>query len=270
MLAQGPEIHPTLNNTMHYSQQPPSPTAPHPIPIPIPVPILPFYENCFINILLVLHGTVLTFCTDYCRIIYRPISSIPLTYPHFFERSAPPFSLTMLRARPAWFPPHPMSSWPPCVADALARFWRLFRRGWAGFITAPVLGLGLVQSSNNIAHNAASSKTTGQEAPRVRLTDEGNPGLSGLLINATLTPGSKRQLEETSDGSNHQTSMCHEDNDDDEDRILSEIETGILDIFSDPYCNKHLLYGVIELLLVRLIPELAEKGIGELWEERLS
>ncbi|KAI0603425.1 PXA domain-containing protein [Biscogniauxia sp. FL1348] len=126
-------------------------------------------------------------------------------------------------------------------------------------------------SSNNIAHNATSSKTTGQEAPRVRLTDEGNPGLSGLLSNATLTLGSKRQLEETSDGSSHQASMCHEEeDDDDEDRILSEIETGILDIFSDPYCNKHLLYGIIELLLVRLIPELAEKGIGELWEERLS
>ncbi|KAI5928610.1 PXA domain-containing protein [Camillea tinctor] len=126
-------------------------------------------------------------------------------------------------------------------------------------------------SSNNLAHNAinatnaASSKTTGQEAPRVRLTDEGNPG---LLSNATLTLGSKRQLRETSTSNNNQASMYHED--DEEDRILSEIESGILDIFSDPYCNKHLLYGILELLLVRLIPELAEKGIGELWEERLS
>lgn len=55
-----------------------------------------------------------------------------------------------------------------------------------------------------------------------------------------------------------------------EDWILSEIESSILDIFSDPYCNKHLVYGMLELVLVRLMPELAEKGIIELWEERLS
>ncbi|KAK8049301.1 PXA domain-containing protein [Apiospora phragmitis] len=60
--------------------------------------------------------------------------------------------------------------------------------------------------------------------------------------------------------------QCHED----DDRILSEIETGILDVFSDAYCNKHLMYGVLELILVRLMPELAERGVIDLWEERLS
>lgn len=56
----------------------------------------------------------------------------------------------------------------------------------------------------------------------------------------------------------------------DDDRILSEIETGILDVFSDAYCNKHLMYGVLELIFVRLMPELAERGVIDLWEERLS
>lgn len=56
----------------------------------------------------------------------------------------------------------------------------------------------------------------------------------------------------------------------DEDRILGEIESGILDVFSDAYCNKHLVYGMLELILVRLMPELAEKGVIELWEDRLS
>lgn len=55
-----------------------------------------------------------------------------------------------------------------------------------------------------------------------------------------------------------------------EEIILSEIESGILDVFSDEYCNKHLIYGMLELILVRLMPELSEKGIIELWEERLS
>lgn len=53
-------------------------------------------------------------------------------------------------------------------------------------------------------------------------------------------------------------------------RIVSEIESDILDVFGDAYCNKHLMYGALELILVRLIPELAEKGVMELWEERLS
>ena len=58
--------------------------------------------------------------------------------------------------------------------------------------------------------------------------------------------------------------------DQDERRILSEIETGILDVFSDGYCNKHLVYSILELVLVRLMPELAERGVIDLWEERLS
>jgi len=44
----------------------------------------------------------------------------------------------------------------------------------------------------------------------------------------------------------------------------------VLDVFSDGYCNRHLMYGVVELVLVRLMPELGEKGVCELWEERLS
>lgn len=52
--------------------------------------------------------------------------------------------------------------------------------------------------------------------------------------------------------------------------ILEEIDRGVIDIFSDEYCNKHLMYSVLELVLVKLMPELAEKGISELWDERLS
>ncbi|KAJ6780735.1 hypothetical protein PWT90_04298 [Aphanocladium album] len=41
-------------------------------------------------------------------------------------------------------------------------------------------------------------------------------------------------------------------------------------VLNDDYCNKHLMYSVLELILVRLMPELSEKGVGELWEERLG
>jgi hypothetical protein len=53
------------------------------------------------------------------------------------------------------------------------------------------------------------------------------------------------------------------------ERRVREVED-VLNVFGDNYCNKHLLYGIIELIIVRLIPELAEKGVEELWEERLS
>lgn len=56
----------------------------------------------------------------------------------------------------------------------------------------------------------------------------------------------------------------------DDERIVAEIESGILDVFGDAYCNKHLMYAALELLLVRLMPELADRGVIELWAERLS
>ncbi|KAF4631800.1 hypothetical protein G7Y89_g6335 [Cudoniella acicularis] len=53
------------------------------------------------------------------------------------------------------------------------------------------------------------------------------------------------------------------------EKRVAEVEE-VLNMFDDPYCNKHLLYGIVELLIVRLMPELAEKGVEELFEERLS
>lgn len=52
--------------------------------------------------------------------------------------------------------------------------------------------------------------------------------------------------------------------------MIAEIEGGLLDVFDDAYCNKHLLYSILEAVLVRLVPELAENGVLGLWEERLS
>lgn len=53
------------------------------------------------------------------------------------------------------------------------------------------------------------------------------------------------------------------------DRRRREVED-ILDVFGDAYCNRHLMYGLVELLIVRLMPELADKGVAELWAERLN
>jgi len=48
---------------------------------------------------------------------------------------------------------------------------------------------------------------------------------------------------------------------------MREIE-GWLDVLGDAYLNKHLLFAVLELLVVRLLPELSETGPGELLAER--
>jgi hypothetical protein len=53
------------------------------------------------------------------------------------------------------------------------------------------------------------------------------------------------------------------------ERRIQEVEE-VLNMFSDRYCNKHLLYGLVELIIVRLIPEMAEKGIQELLTDRLG
>ncbi|RJE18959.1 hypothetical protein PHISCL_08709 [Aspergillus sclerotialis] len=56
--------------------------------------------------------------------------------------------------------------------------------------------------------------------------------------------------------------------DSEEETILQTIESDILDLFADEYCNKHLIYAIIERILIRLLPELQEKSVGELLEDR--
>ena len=51
-------------------------------------------------------------------------------------------------------------------------------------------------------------------------------------------------------------------------QILSAIETDILDLFSDSYCNKHLVFAIIEAVVVKVIPELADHSVAELMADR--
>lgn len=51
--------------------------------------------------------------------------------------------------------------------------------------------------------------------------------------------------------------------------LANEIEE-LLDVVGDSYMNRHLIFGIVELIIVRLLPELGEKGVGELMKERLG
>jgi hypothetical protein len=95
------------------------------------------------------------------------------------------------------------------------------------------------------------------------LPDEGRPTMQN---NVTLSSRPKGHSQEPNKPRRFLSGYDEEE----EARSLAAIEDGIVDIFSDTYYNKHLIYSVLELVLVRIIPELAERGVGELWKERLA
>ena len=50
---------------------------------------------------------------------------------------------------------------------------------------------------------------------------------------------------------------------------VGEVE-GELDVWGDEYLNKHLGYALLELIVVRILPELGEQRVEELLKERLG
>ena len=50
---------------------------------------------------------------------------------------------------------------------------------------------------------------------------------------------------------------------------LHQVEE-LLDCLDDAYLNKHLIFGIVELIVLRLVPELGESGVQELMEDRLG
>jgi len=55
--------------------------------------------------------------------------------------------------------------------------------------------------------------------------------------------------------------------DEGDEAMLGQVEA-MLDVFGDAYCNRHVAYNILELVVVRLVPELAERTPGELLGER--
>lgn len=56
---------------------------------------------------------------------------------------------------------------------------------------------------------------------------------------------------------------------DERESWVAEIE-GELDVFGDGFLNRHLAYAILELVVVRVLPELGEKGVEELVRERIG
>ncbi|GAW19171.1 hypothetical protein ANO14919_086550 [Xylariales sp. No.14919] len=134
---------------------------------------------------------------------------------------------------------------------------------WSGVEADPVTSESMNSRAGPLKNNSAPNIRGGTDAgPPHPSSQKNNPMMRD---DATLYSQPQECSQEPDELDQPLSGATNED----EVRRLSEIDTGVVDIFSDAYCNKHLIYGVLELVLVRLVPELAEKGVGELWEERL-
>ncbi|KAI9369963.1 PXA domain-containing protein [Aspergillus egyptiacus] len=91
-------------------------------------------------------------------------------------------------------------------------------------------------------------------------TQELEPG-SGKQSRFPIGNGDDRAASSSS-------ASMHSASDTEESLLLSAIETDILDLFADEYCNKHLIYSIIETVLAKLLPELSERSVTELMEDR--
>lgn len=117
----------------------------------------------------------------------------------------------------------------------------------------------------------------GTSATNIRPLEQTNRGEGGnqqqrqqITATATGQPPVGHPLNVEKEGGGGVTVSDQDEEEQEEERILNEIETGILDVFGDVYMNKHLMYSIIELVLARLMPELSERGVAELLDERLS
>ena len=54
-----------------------------------------------------------------------------------------------------------------------------------------------------------------------------------------------------------------------EESMIEEVEAS-LDVLGDAYLNRHLMFNLVELIVVRLVPEMGERGVGELMRERIG
>ncbi|KAH6624895.1 hypothetical protein B0J18DRAFT_194550 [Chaetomium sp. MPI-SDFR-AT-0129] len=117
---------------------------------------------------------------------------------------------------------------------------------------------------------AAENMAMDRDRGRGRDRDRDHQDKDGKRADNNNNSGQDEMVGEYSDEGGDDMGDGEGDSAGQDEAILMEIERGILDVFSDAYCNKHLVYGALELILVRLLPELTEKGALELWAERFS
>ena len=44
----------------------------------------------------------------------------------------------------------------------------------------------------------------------------------------------------------------------------------LLNVFSDPYMNRHLVFAIVDLFVLAIFPELSDRTVGDMLDERLA
>lgn len=112
----------------------------------------------------------------------------------------------------------------------------------------------------SVATGNSSSFTISDSSPPSSL-DEGGGGRpqSSLQGNASGPISVAQGTNENNEESNTDLLELY---------LLDAIERDLLDLLADEYCNKHLVYSIIETVLARVLPELTERSVEDLMEDR--
>ena len=108
--------------------------------------------------------------------------------------------------------------------------------------------------SNNNDHDQMKNGHTRSSSPTSPIT--------------STTTTSSRDDSQRQPQSQHQQALDSTADQDEEAFLTTAIENEFLDLLADEYCNKHLVYSILETILGKLLPELRERSIGGLLEDR--
>jgi hypothetical protein len=161
-----------------------------------------------------------------------------------------------------------------CAASLLALIPRSLARTFFGVSSAappPCSGDRTCSTSTSPSLTTASpsqppSRANGGVQPR--------PAIQGKEATLSSSPSLSVSSTALPEGSGHLAAERLRTGDDpsgidlEEEYLLDTIENDILDVFADEYCNKHLIYSIIEIVLAKVLPEVSEYSVEDLLEDR--
>ncbi|KAJ5130923.1 uncharacterized protein N7515_006962 [Penicillium bovifimosum] len=148
-----------------------------------------------------------------------------------------------------------------CAASLLALIPRSVARAFLGLPPSapPAPSVGDGTCSPNSSHSLATSPSRiGHDGSSLHSSEGNLASSSRPVASGHLAAGRLRTDDLPSAG----------EMDAEEVYLLQIIENDLLDLFADEYCNKHLVYAIVETVLGRLLPEMAERCVEDLLEDR--
>ncbi|KAJ6081963.1 hypothetical protein N7499_006837 [Penicillium canescens] len=154
-----------------------------------------------------------------------------------------------------------------CAASLLALIPRSLARTFFGVSSsAPPPCSGDRTCSTSTSPSQPPSRTNGGDQPR--------PAVQGKESTLSSSPSLSASSPALPEGSGHLAAERLRTDDDpsgidlEDEYLLDTIENDILDVFADEYCNKHLIYSIIEIVLAKVLPEVSEHSVEDLLEDR--